>query len=69
MHYPEIFKDCKTEAVLTCSNDLCFEHSKNKKNVIFFQQKLVIIYSCKNRCTCIFHRRVCVVLQTGNHQY
>ena len=47
MHYPQMFKGCYTEAVLMCSNDLCFEHSKNKKNMIFFQQTLVIFTAVK----------------------
>ena len=40
------------EAVLTCTNNLCFEQNKIKL-------KIAIFYSCKNHC--ILHRRVIII--------
>ena len=47
-----------TEAVLTCTHNVCFEQ-KNKKNIKTFNMKITIFTAFKNRS--ILHRHVCVM--------
>ena len=46
-----------TEAVLTCTHDLCL--SKNKKNIAIFHLKIIIFTAVKN--CCILHGHVFVM--------
>ena len=49
-----------TEAVLMCTQDLCFEQ-KLEKNITIFHLKIIILTAVKYCSTGILHGRVCVM--------
>ena len=52
-----LVRTASNEAVLTCAHNLCL--SKNKKNIKYFELKIIIFTSFKNLC--IIHGHVCVM--------